>query len=83
MKYKLIIDEKEEESIVIRAHHRSEMIVKIENIINGSMNNKLLGYCDGEIVPLNLSDVDVFYTSKSKVLVMVEEDVYEGCKILF
>ena len=77
MKYELIIDEKEEESIVIRAHSRSEMIIQIENIINGTKNNKLLGYCDGEIVPLSLSDVYVFYTSNGKVMASLEDEIYE------
>lgn len=74
MKYELIIDEKEEESIVIRAHSRNEMIIQIENIIKG---NKLLGYGDGEIVPLSLSDVYVFYTSNGKVFASMGNEVYE------
>ena len=74
MKYELILDENEEESIVIRAHHRNEMIIQIENIIK---NNKLLGYGNGEIVPLSLSDVYVFYTSNGKVFASMGKEVYE------
>ena len=74
MKYELILDENEEESIVIRAHYRNEMIIQIENIIK---DNKLFGYGDGEIVPLSLSDVYVFYTSNGKVFANVGNEVYE------
>ena len=34
MKYKLIIDETKEEEIIIYAHNRSELVSKIEKIIN-------------------------------------------------
>ena len=66
MKYKLVIDDKKEESILIYAHQKTELICEIEELIK-SYEIKLIGYCENVSIPINLSDVSSFYTKDNKV----------------
>ena len=72
MKYKLIIDDKQEESIVITAHSKTELIKEIEALITKD-SLKLYGYRDEQIVPLDKNEVYAFYTLDGKVFASVKE----------
>ena len=75
MKYRLIIDDSKEESIVITAHEKSDLILEIEKIISAS-SFKLLGYKEDEIYPLEINDVYCFYTSDNKIIAKTKNDEY-------
>lgn len=75
MKYRLIIDESKEESIIITAHEKSELINQIEKLINNN-SFKLIGYKDNEMYPLNLLDVYCFYTLDGKIIAITKDEEY-------
>ena len=72
MKYKLIIDDKQEESIVITAHNKTDLIKEIEALI-AKNSLKLYGYKDEQIVPLDKNEVYAFYTLDGKVFASTKE----------
>ena len=74
MKYKLIIDDKQEESIVITAHSKTDLIKEIEALI-AKDSLKLYGYKDEQIVPLDKNEVYAFYTLDGKVYASVKDDI--------
>ena len=73
MKYQLIIDESEEESIVITAPKKSNLILEIEKLIKSSQL-KLTGYKDNLIYLLELTDIYCFYTLDGKVYAKTKND---------
>ena len=75
MKYKLIIDENVEESIVITAKEKNELVNKIEKIINMTEYN-LIAYSEEEIIPIDIKCVYAFYTNDSKVYVSLKDKEY-------
>ena len=75
MKYSLIIDDKEEESIIITAHQKNELRVEIEKLIKQN-DISLIGYDDNKLVPINLNEVYSFYTKNSKVYAMMKNENY-------
>ena len=83
MRYRLIIDKEQEESILITAHEKNNLIIEIEKLINDNSLN-LIGYDEDLVVPLNINDVYAFYTDNGKVYAstkdksyMVKERVYQ------
>ena len=59
MKYKLIIDKKQEEEIVITAHAHSSLIEEIEDLIrNHRGDDSIIGYTDDEMRNLLFSDIE-------------------------
>lgn len=75
MKYKLIIDENVEESIVITAKEKHELVNKIEKIINMTEYN-LIAYSEEEIIPIDIKCVYAFFTKDSKVYVSLKDKEY-------
>ena len=75
MKYKLIIDKNKEESIVITAHEKSQLILDIESLIKNEIYT-INGYKDDKIFTLELERLYAFYTSNGKVYAVCEKDEY-------
>ena len=75
MKYKLIIDQEKEESIVITAHKKNDMIVRIEEMINMN-NHNIFGYYEDEIIMLDLNNIFAVFTKDSKVFVNIDKKDY-------
>lgn len=75
VKYQLIIDKEQEESIVIVSHEKNNLVKEIEKLINDSKLN-LIGYIDNEITPLNVCDVYAFYTDNGKVYASTKDKNY-------
>ena len=83
MKYKLIIDQDKEESVVITVHEKNDLVFEIEKLIN-SKSLRIIGYKDDEIYPLELGEIYSFYTFDGKVFAkcknidyMVKERIYQ------
>ena len=75
MKYELIIDKEKEESIVITAHEKTELINQIEELLKMS-ECKVIGYYEDEIIPVNFNEVFAIYTRDSKVYINVNNKDY-------
>ena len=75
MKYRLIIDDTKEESIVITAYEKNDLIIEIEKMISSS-SYKLFGFKEEEIYPLEINDIYCFYTSDSKIIAKKKSDEY-------
>ena len=75
MRYELIIDKEQEESIVIVAHEKNELVKEIEELIKRN-EFELIGYKENEMVPLKLTDIYCFYTSDGRVYAMVKNNEY-------
>ncbi len=75
MKYELIIDKEKEESIIIRAHEKTELINQIEELLKMS-ECKVIGYYEDEIIPVNFNEVFAIYTRDSKVYINVNNKDY-------
>lgn len=75
MKYKLIIDNEKEESIVITAHERNDLIVEIEKLIKNNELN-LIGYQEDKMIPLVVNDIYSFYTKNGKIYATTKNENY-------
>lgn len=75
MKYHLIIDKDKEEEIIITCHEKNEMIEKIEKILDIN-NYKINGYCNDEVILLDIKDIYAFSTKQSKVYACVKDNEY-------
>ena len=75
LKYELIIDSMKEESIIITAKDKNDLIIEIEKLIKTNMI-KIVGYKDDEIYPLELSEIYCFYTQDGKVYAQSKTDNY-------
>ena len=75
LKYKLIIDKNQEESIVITVKEKTELIDEIEQLISKNSLN-LIGYDDEEIVPLKIEDIYAFYSNNGKIYASTKSKDY-------
>lgn len=75
MKYKLIIDETKEEEIIIVCHKKREVFDQIEQLIS-SVDNKLIGYENEDIVMLNYNDINCFVSENNKVYALTNKHKY-------
>ena len=76
MKYRIEIHENQEEDIIISAKAQTDLLCKIEAILE-SRQEQLLGYANGETVPLNGEDVLCFYVETGKVYAMTEQEKWQ------
>ena len=86
MKFNLIIT-KEEESITLCVHKRTQLTDKIEELVN---NDELTidgininGYLDKDIVPLKLEKISRFYAEDDKCYASVDNKTYQIRKRLY
>ncbi len=69
MRFKIIIDDKCEEQVVVYAHKRSEITEKIEQFISELDSEELLGYDENKrIYNIELNDVICFNTEDNKII---------------
>lgn len=67
MKFRLIIDKDKEEEILATVHSRTPLIDKIEALINeNKTQNEIVGYEDGDIVVLDIDNIEAFYIESGK-----------------
>ena len=74
MKYELIIDPNQEESITIIAHEKTKKIIEIENLIN-ELN--IVGYSQDETRIIDINDVICFFTKDNAVFLYIEDKEYK------
>lgn len=68
MKFKLIIDQNQEEEIVATVKEKTELIVYIQTLIEEN-DNELIGYHDNEIIKLEIEKIECVYVQDNKTYV--------------
>ena len=70
MKCIITIDKDREEEVLIFAHEKTKLVEDIINLINSE--NIFVGYSDGEIYRLNLSEINCFTVEDNKVYALTD-----------
>lgn len=78
MKFYLIVDDDKEESVVLTCKRVTGAVKKIQDLCNELTSDEdlLYGYANDDIVPLEISLVDCFYTKENKVYAMANSEEY-------
>ncbi|MBR5232863.1 MAG: LytTR family transcriptional regulator DNA-binding domain-containing protein [Clostridia bacterium] len=72
MKITIITDKTKDEEIIIRVHKRTELIEKIEKLVNETSDG-FIGYKENEAMMLDINDVNCFITENNRVFAMTDE----------
>lgn len=75
MKYKLIIDNQQEETIIITTHEKTNLIEEIEKLIFKKESN-IICYDNEEIIPVKIEEVYAFYTNGGRVYASLKDKCY-------
>ena len=75
MKLEIFIDKHAEEKCIVYANEKSELVLKIEQLIKDNATT-LMGYNDDEYVPLSLSDIYCFSVESNKVYAYLKDKNY-------
>lgn len=68
MKFKLIIDQNQEEEIVATVKEKTKLIEYIQTLIEEN-DNELIGYHDNEIIKLEIEKIECVYVQDNKTYV--------------
>ena len=60
------------EEIIIRVHEKTELIEKIEKLVNETSDG-FIGYKENEAMMLDINDINCFITENNKVFAMTDE----------
>lgn len=67
MKFKLIIDTKNEEEVLARVHEKTDIINEIEALVKSVDNpTEIIGYIDGDIKILSLEEIECICVENDK-----------------
>ena len=72
MKITIITDKTKDEEIIIRVHEKTELVEKIEKLVNETSDG-FIGYKENEAMMLDINDVNCFITENNKVFAMTDE----------
>ena len=72
MKITIITDKTKDEEIIIRVHEKTELVEKIEKLVNETSDG-FIGYKENEAMMLDINDINCFITENNKVFAMTEE----------
>lgn len=72
MKITIITDKTKDEEIIIRVHEKTELIEKIEKLVNETSDG-FIGYKENEAMMLDINDINCFITENNKVFAMTDE----------
>lgn len=72
MKCTVVIGETEQEEVVIHCRKRTELVEKIERLVQS--DDLLVGFKDGEAIVLNTGDVFCFIVENNKVMAVLENE---------
>lgn len=83
MKFKLIIDQNQEEEIVATVKQRNSLVDYIQNLVEEN-ENEIVGYLDNQIVKLNIYSIECIFTQDSKTYIAYEDKgIYQIKKRLY
>lgn len=72
MKITVITDKTRDEEIIIRVHERTELVERIEKLVNEASYG-FIGYKDGEAKMIDINSVNCFITENNKVYALTDE----------
>ncbi len=75
MKCRVIIDNARDEEIIIYVHKKTPLIDEIERMATGECQ-ELIGFCDNEIIKLDVKDVFCFTLDNGKLFAVCENEKY-------
>lgn len=73
MKFTFIKDTSKQEEVIIYAHEKSELVKRIENLVN-SFDSLLMGYKDSQAIALTIQEVFCFTVVEGKVFAITEKE---------
>ena len=73
MKFTFIKDNSKQEEVIIYAHEKSELVKRIENLVN-SFDSLLMGYKDSQAIALTIQEVFCFTVVEGKVFAITEKE---------
>ena len=73
MKFTFIKDTSVQEEVIIYAHEKSELVKRIENLVN-SFDSLLMGYKDSQAIALTAQEVFCFTVVDNKVFAITEKE---------
>lgn len=83
MKFRLIIDQNQEEEIVATVKQRNSLVDYIQNLVEEN-ENEIVGYLDNQIVKLNINSIECIFTQDSKTYIAYEDKgIYQIKKRLY
>ena len=86
MKLYVFIDD-EEENVTVHCHERNGLVDKIEELVSDDENEiegkNCFGYLENEIVPLEISNITMFYTKDEKTYASIVGKTYKIKKRLY
>ena len=83
MKFKLIVDQNQEEEIVATVKQRNALVDYIQNLVEEN-DNEIIGYLDNQIVKLNINSVECIFAQDSKTYIAYEDKrIYQIKKRLY
>ena len=74
MKITIITDKTKDEEIIIRVHERTELVEKIEKLVNETSDG-FIGYKNNEAMILDISDINCFISENNKVFALTDEKI--------
>ena len=75
MKLKTIIDDSVDERVEIYARERTPLVCEIERLVVGKPQ-ELIGYRENEIIRLDISCVECFFSENNKIFALVDNERY-------
>ncbi len=72
MKITVITDKTRDEEIIIRVHERTELVERIEKLVN-EVSYGFIGYKDNEAKMIDINCVNCFITENNKVYALTDE----------
>lgn len=73
MKFRLIIDQNHEEEVVATVKQKSTLIDYIQTLVESDGNN-LIGYCNNQIVKLDINKIECIYIENNKTFVSYDDE---------
>lgn len=72
MKFKLIIDQNQEEEIVVTVKQRNSLVDYIQNLVEKN-EDEIIGYLNNQIIRLDIKSIECIFTQDNKVYVAYED----------
>lgn len=83
MKFKLIIDQNQEEEIVATVKQRNNLVDYIQNLVEKN-EDEIIGYLNNQIIKLDIKSIECIFTQDNKAYVAYEDKrIYQIKKRLY
>lgn len=76
MKLSIFIDKEREEEVIVYAHEKNDIVMSIERLVREN-SVELLGYKDGSVERLEISEIYCFSVESNKIYAYTENDKFQ------